>query len=143
MMQVTLQFFYEPADSRVAIFPAPVILDRGVPIRSQSDFDLFRSDLTNIARRILIVGTEGEALAVHRSMAEDVHDAVVTKLAEDAWALSVSLIGDYDSGVPFIEDLRSNGSALEIDGNWVDIHPEESAPRVLLVEEMAAEPSYS
>lgn len=131
MAALILQFLHEPSDGRVAIFAATEILDGAAPILSEDEFDLFRTELSNISRRILIVSSEAEAVAVHRSMAEDVHDAVVTELGEEGWALSVSLIGQYDSGVPFIEDLRSDGVALEIEGNWVDIHPEDSAPRRL------------
>lgn len=143
MTQVTLQFLSQAADTRAAVFPAPVVVDGGIAIRSQDEFEIFRSDLTNISRRILIVGSEAEALAVHRSMADDVHDAVATKLADDAWALSVSLAGDYDSGVPIIQDLRQSGEPLTIEGGWVEILREDAMPRVLEASEPAGEPSFS
>lgn len=143
MTQITLQFLYQAADTRAAVFPAPVVVDGGIAIRSQDEFEIFRSDLTNISRRILIVGSEAEALAVHRSMADDVHDAVATKLTDDAWALSVSLAGDYDSGVPFIQDLRQAGEPLTIEGGWVEILREDAMPRLLEATEPAGEPSLA
>ena len=127
MPHVILQFLHGERDRHAAIFPAAGddMISGSMPLRSMDDFDLFRSDtsLSSIGRRILVVESRAEAVALYRSMREDIHDGVVTQIGEEAWALSVSDgNGSYDSGIPVIEDLREGGEALTIEGDWVKVH---------------------
>ena len=126
MPHVVLQFLHGEHDRHAAIFPATAddMISGSMPLRSMEDFDLFRSDtsLSNISRRILVVESRAEAVALYRSMREDIHDGIVTQIEGQAWALSVSDgTGNYDDGVPVIEDLREGGEALTIEGGWVEV----------------------
>lgn len=123
MPQVTLQFL-SAEDRNVSIFPRPDVAPGAVSLRSLNEFELFRGsgDLSNVSRRILIVSSRDEAVALHRALQEDTRSEVVTKLDDETWALSVSAgNGGYDDGIPTIEDLRDGGEEVTIEGDWVPV----------------------
>lgn len=100
--------------------------DQSATITSREDFEAFREcgDLSNICRSVRIVDSRETAAVMACAFSEQEKGFVITRLADDVWAVSsVSSEGSYDGGEPLIEDLRLTADpAIEVANGWIHVY---------------------